>query len=68
VIGWYRGGAGTAGEDEDEACKDSKFLGVIREAVALHPEKLLLFKLDLCGPGCRWVSLKIFESKLFKAF
>ena len=53
MIGRYRGGTGTAGEDEDEAFKDSKLLGVIREAVALHPEKLQLFTLDLCGPGCR---------------
>lgn len=65
MIGQYRGGTGSVGEDEDEAFKDSELLGVIGDVVALHPEKLLLFKLDLCGPGCRWVSVKIFASKLF---
>lgn len=65
MIGQYRGGTGSVGEDEDKAFKDSEFLGVTGDVVALHPEKLLLFKLDLCGPGRRWVSVKIFASKLF---
>lgn len=55
-------GTGTAGEDENEASKDSKLLSVPQKAVALHPDKLWIFKwnfMALCVemlPG-KYVSL-----------
>lgn len=61
-------GTGTAGEDENEAFKDSKLLGVPGKAVALHADKLQLLKRNLCGPVRRNVSLKIFESEFLKVF
>lgn len=61
-------GTGTAGEEENEAFKDSKLLCVPGKAVALHPDKLWLFKWNLCGPVRRNVSLKIFDSELFEVF
>lgn len=66
MTGRYGGGTGTGGEHEDEAFKDSKLLGVIGEVVALHPEKLLLFKLDLVALGVHRFPGKYLSLNYFK--